>query len=202
MPETPRHRAPSGARRPATWPLALAAVGLAAALLSGVAGTFALWTDSADVGGTSVSAGRLDLKVNGADALTAYGDLSVANMMPGNSTAGVLTVQNAGTVPLTYYVTSTSSNSALTGNLTVKVTADAAVTGSGTAETCAGTALAGAGTSFGGNLLGSAASQRTLAAGAAETLCVQATLSSTAPSSLQGQATNVTLTFQGSQVTP
>lgn len=189
----PRHRKSVRAR---------AALGLGAVLLVGVNGTYALWSDTVPVTGVTISSGTLDLTVNTLDSVPSYTDLSLSGMVPGNTVAGVLTVRNAGTVPLTYYATAAASNAdgkGLGAALVVKVTADSAVTGTAPARTCAGTALAQTGTAFSGNLVGAPATQRSLAVGASETLCVQATLPSTAASSLQGATTNVSLTFTASQ---
>jgi hypothetical protein len=119
-------------------------------------------------------------------------------MAPGGSTAAVLTVTNAGTVPLLYYVESTATNGdgkGLAAALAVKVTGSASTTGSTPTVTCAGTALSGSATSFTTAFLGSAGSPRTLAAGAVERLCVEASLPSSAPTSMQTAATNVGFTF-------
>ena len=179
-----------------------AALGLGAVLLVGVNGTYALWSDAVPVSGATISSGVLDLKVNTLDSVTTYTDLSLSGMVPGNTVAGILTVRNAGSIPLTYYATAAATNAdgkGLGAALVVKVTADAAVTGTAPARTCAGAALAQTGTAFAGNLVGAPATQRSLAAGVSETLCVQATLPSTAASSLQGATTNVSLTFTASQ---
>ena len=181
---------------------ARAALGLGAVLLIGVNGTYALWSDTVPVTGVTISSGTLDLKVNTLDSLPAYTDLNLGGMVPGNTVAGILTVRNAGTVPLTYYATAAATNAdgkGLGAALVVKVTADSAVTGTAAARTCAGAALAQTGTAFAGNLVGAPATQRALAVGVSETLCVQATLPSTAASSLQGATTNVSLTFTASQ---
>jgi alternate signal-mediated exported protein len=181
---------------------ARAALGLGAVLLVGVNGTYALWSDTVPVSGVTISSGVLDLKVNALDSVPAYTDLNLSGMVPGNTVAGTLTVRNAGTIPLTYYATAAATNAdgkGLGAALVVKVTADAAVTGAAPARTCAGSALAQTGAAFAGNLVGAPATQRALAAGASETLCVQATLPTTAVSSLQGATTNVSLTFTASQ---
>lgn len=181
---------------------ARAALGLGAVLLVGVHGTYALWSDEVPVSGATISSGVLDLKVNTLDSVTTYTDLSLSGMVPGNTVAGVLTVRNAGTIPLTYHATAAASNAdgkGLGAALVVKVTGDPAVTGTAPGRTCAGTALAQTGTTFAGNLVGAPATPRSLVVGASETLCVQATLPSTAASSLQGATTNVSLTFTASQ---
>jgi len=176
-----------------------AGLALGAVLAIGVTGTYASWTDSVPVSGTTITTGTLDLKVNGADSLPSYTALNISGMVPGNSTASVVTVKNAGTIPLTYYATATAGGT-LGPALAVKVTGDSATSGSGTAVTCAGQALSGSGSSFTGGLVGSSAAPRSLAVGATETLCVQATLPATADNSLQGQSTSVTITFNASQV--
>jgi predicted ribosomally synthesized peptide with SipW-like signal peptide len=180
----------------------LAALSLGAVLTLGVSGTYALWSDSVPVSGVTISSGVLDLKVNTLDAVPAYTDLNLTGMVPGNTVAGILTVRNAGTIPLTYYTTASASNADAKGlgaALVVKVTADSTVTGTAPARTCAGTALATTGTTFAGNLVGAPATQRALAVGASETLCIQATLPTTAASTLQGASTNIALTFTASQ---
>ena len=181
---------------------ARAALGLGAVLLVGVNGSYALWSDTVPVSGVTISSGTLDLKVNTLDAVPAYTDLNLTGMVPGNTVAGILTVRNAGTIPLTYYATAAATNAdgkGLGTALVVKVTGDAAVTGTVPARTCAGTALATTGTAFAGNLVGTPAAQRSLAVGGSETLCVQATLPTTAASSLLGATTTVALTFTASQ---
>lgn len=161
------------------------------------AGTLAAWTDSVTVTGSTFSAGRIDLKVNGGDSNVAFTTINLAAMVPGNTTAGVLTVSNAGTAPLKYTASAATTNAdgkGLGALLVAKVTGDATTTGSAPAKTCAGAALAGTGTALDANLV---TTSRTLAAGASETLCVMVTLPSTAPSSVQGATTDATFTFSG-----
>lgn len=202
MAEHPGHRAPDPGRRrgPRRPPRVrgLLSLGLVAAL--GASGTLAYWTDSVTVSGTTISTGTIDLKVNGSNTVTGFTTMNLASMVPGNTTAAVLTISNTGTAPLRYSLDASASNAdgkGLGAALTVKVTGDAATTGSAPSVTCAGTALAGTGTAFAADLV-PAASPRQLAAGASETLCLQATLPSGASSSLQGATTDVTLTATGS----
>lgn len=166
----------------------------------GATGTYAYWTDTVSVTGTTISTGTIDLKVNNADTVTDFTTMNVTTMVPGDSTAGVVTVKNSGTAPLKYYVDSSPSNAdgkGLGAALTVKVTGDSATSGSGRAVTCAGAALTPSATGFTASLLGSAASPRLLAPGASETVCIQATLPTNAASSLQAATTNITFTFNG-----
>lgn len=178
-----------------------AALSLGVVLSVGATGTFAYWTDAATVSGTTFTAGTIDLKVNGNDNVTGYATLSISAMVPGNSTAAVLTIANSGTAPLKYTASTTATNADgkdLRSALVVKVTGDTTTSGTAPATTCAGTALAGAGTALNGALLSTG---RPLAAGpsaaASEKICVQVTLPASAASSLQGATTDVVLTFTG-----
>ena len=166
----------------------------------GATGTFAAWTDSATVSGTTISSGTIDLKVNDLDSIIGYTGMSITGMLPGNSNAAVITVRNAGTAPLKYYLDASTSNAdgkGLGAALTAKVTGDAATSGTSPSATCPGAALSGSRSSFGASLLGSAASPRLLGVGASETICIQGTLPSNASTSLQGATTNISLTFNG-----
>jgi predicted ribosomally synthesized peptide with SipW-like signal peptide len=165
----------------------------------GATGTFAAWTDSVAVTGTTIQTGTIDLKVNNLDTVTTFTSMNISTMVPGNTTAGVVTVKNGGTAPLKYYVDASASNAdgkGLGAALVAKVTGDAATTGSSPTVTCGGSALSGTSTAFGSNLV-SSSTPRQLAAGASETLCFQATLPSSAASSLQNATTNITFTFSG-----
>jgi predicted ribosomally synthesized peptide with SipW-like signal peptide len=190
---TPRH----------TWPRTLrsarvrAALGLGVVATVGVTGTFAYWTDNATVSGTTFSTGSIDLKVNGVDNVTGYTSLTLANMVPGNSVAGVLTIRNNGTAPLKYTALTTATTpdtKNLRGALVVRVT-DGAVTGTAPAATCGGTVVPGSGTALNAALVPTG---RLLAAGTQETLCVQVTLPpAVTDPTLQGASTAVDLTFTG-----
>jgi len=174
-----------------------AALSLGVVLSVGATGTFAYWTDAATVGGTTFTAGTIDLKANGSDNVTGYTTLNLSAMVPGNSTAAVLTIANTGTAPLKYTASGTATNADgkdLRGALVVKVTGDATTSGTTPTVTCPGAALAGAGTSLNGALLPTG---RLVAAGASEKVCVQVTLPAAAATTLQGATTSVVLTFTG-----
>ena len=160
----------------------LLAAFVTALLVLGISGTTqARWSDSATITGTDLRTGRLDLTVNGQDAVSGYAALGVSNLVPGGSSAGVLTVGNAGNVPLDYAVSLTGTDAdgkGLAAALVTTVT-DADTT---TGTTCGGTPL-GAGT--------------TLAPGATDRICVEVRLPSTAPASLAGAASDLTVTVDG-----
>lgn len=175
-----------------------AGLALGTVLAVGATGTWAYWTDSATVSGVTISTGTLDLKVNGADSVTGYTQMNVTGMVPGNTTAGTLTVSNAGTVGFTYTAASTvtSGSSALATALTTQVRVGGTVSGAGTSATCTGGTLLGDAGTLNGNVITTA---RALAAGGSETLCLQATLPTNAANTLQGQTVSVQLTFTATQ---
>lgn len=182
---------------------ALLSLGVVAAL--GASGTFAFWTDTVAVSGTSISTGSIDLLVNAdADDAVAFTSINVTGLLPGGTTAGLITVNNAGLSPLTYYATATVGGQVFPSNvLTVKITAATATAPAlgGAGATCAGTAIAGLPTGFAtGNFIGSVGTQRPLAVGATEYFCVQATLDANASQALySNKTTTVDLTFTATQ---
>lgn len=157
-------------------------------------GTFAYWTDQGVVSGASLTTGTLDLKLDNQDNITGYTSLSVANMIPGQSVAAVLAVQNAGTTNFTYTASTTATNSDgknLRGALQVKVTG-----GEVSGTTCSGGTLTGTGTALNGGLVTTA---RSLAPSASENLCIEVRLPTSAANTLQSAATSVTMTFDAVQ---
>jgi len=174
------------------------------ALVAGPA--FAYWQATRNAPAQPFDVGHLDLTVNGADPVTGFTALDTGAIMPGQSVAGVLTVKNSGSIALSYYAQAQAS-SALGAALVVKVSGDGSTSGSYPSATCPGPALTNTATSFqttAAQFLGTNAARRTLAPGASESICVQATLStsaSVAPSSLQGTSATVSFTFYGKQVT-
>jgi predicted ribosomally synthesized peptide with SipW-like signal peptide len=184
-------------RRPALPQRVQALLALGVLALPASVGTFAFWTDDVVITGATFSTGTLDLRVNGLDTVTGYTTMNLTTMVPGNSTAGVLTVRNNGSAPLKYTAVTAATNADaknLRGALVVKVTGDTTVTGSAPSATCAGTALSGTTTVLNGGLV---TTGRLLAGATEEKLCVQVTLPSGAASSLQGATTDVTFTFTG-----
>lgn len=179
-----------------------AALALGAVVSIAATGSLAAWTDTVTVNGTTLTAGRIDLRVNNQDAITGYSGLNISNMVPGNSVAAVVTVSNNGTVPLTYTLDSVAVDGAPAGmgaQLAARLTGASSVTGTLPNQTCGGTVITGSGSSFNGALIPNPIA-RTLAVGASETLCIQATLSSTAPSTIQGASTTINFTFTGSSI--
>lgn len=188
---------------------AIASLGIV--LAAAATGTYAYWTDSATVSGSTISSGSIDLKVNGTagnrlDSDTSYTQLNFTGLTPGGSAAGVITVRNNGLSPLTYSVAGAATNAdgkGLGAALVVKVTGDATRSaGTGSNFVCSGPALPNTGTAFAANLV-SSTTPRQLAAGTEETLCIQATLpSGTTGTGLQNASTAVSFAFTASQIIP
>ena len=193
----------TGVRRLLTSARTRAALSLGVVLAVGVTGTFAYWTDSVTVGGTTFTSGTIDLKIKDSggtfqDAVSGYTSLTLTTMVPGNTTAGLVVIKNSGTVPMKYTALTAASNGdskGLRGALTVKVTGDTSVTGTSPAAACAGAALPNTTSTLNTGLL---TTGRLLAAGASETLCVQVTLpAGVTDPLLQNATTNVDFTFTG-----
>lgn len=192
---------------------ARAALSLGVVLAIGATGTFASWSDSATVTGTTITTGSLDLKLNigglDLDAITNYNDLDLAGMVPGNSVAAIITVKNLGSVPFKWRLDSTATNLPITKDLAAALTYSlftttaSAVNGTGAAKTCPGTAITGgSGAGLNGTLL-SAANGRTLSnlvGSNADKICIQISLPTGASTLLQGAQTDVTLNFTGDQL--
>jgi len=160
-------------------------------------GTMAFWTDSVSVSGTSFTSGTLDLAVNDADSY-ATTSLSMSAMVPGSTSAEVLTVKNAGNVPLKYSLTGGldgTGSAALAPDLTLTIRAGG--TKSGT--TCTGgTEIYNAPFTVVTTtpIITTAAARGPLAAsGGADALCFQVTFSSSAASTQQGRTAAAVLTF-------
>ena len=200
-----RHAAPRhSARRTGTGtgggvrsPRVRAVLAFAVVLALATPGTYAHWTDEVQVGGTTISSGTLDLRVDGQDQVTGYTALDIAPMVPGSSTAAVLTIRNHGTAPLKLTAATSATNAdgkSLGGALIVKVTGDAGVSGTAPASTCPGPELPGGATGLDGPLLSTG---MLVAPEASEKVCVQLMLPANAPSALQGATTTVGITFTG-----
>ncbi len=170
-----------------------AAAALAVLLVLGIGqGTGALWNDTGTVPGGTIRSGRIDLRVDGQDAVADYAPLDLPRLVPGQTAATVLTVGNQGNVALEWTASTSGTNAGngLLGALRLLVTDAASTDGT----TCGGTALPGSATTAGGALLGT---PHTLGAGESEQVCLQVGLPAGAPSALAGSATGLTIAVQG-----
>ena len=165
--------------------------------------TLALFTDQETVDAT-FSTGTIDLDAVKIDALV----LTTTALMPGDQITDDVVVENDGTAELRYSMDSASTNAdakALRDALVVTIkTID--VTTPGTpcdnfdgATTLYNGALGASTAEFGDAAQGSDTGDRTLSAGANETLCFRVALPGTAGNGLQGATTTTTFTFDAEQ---
>lgn len=180
-----------------------ALLSLGVALGIGSVGTFASWTDDVTLTGTTFTAGTLDLQVNNVDSF-ATTTLSMTAMVPGTTSAEVLTVKNNGTVPAKYTLTggltgtnAADYNTAAANGLLLTIR----LGGSKSGATCTGgTALItdqALTSTSGTTILARRPTSALTASGGTESLCFQVKLSDTAPSSLQGKSASATFTATG-----
>ncbi|MDP3890607.1 TasA family protein [Nocardioides sp.] len=190
---------------------ALLGVGLVGVLAT--TGTFAFWTDDVALTGTNFTAGTLDLQVNDTDTSVSTTTLGMAVMVPGNTSAEVLTLKNNGTAPLKWTMTGglTGADAGAfdtAGSLALTVSAGGTRSGSGNSATCSGgTTLVNAVALTATTTTGLVTTRQPVAAAMAptdtQTLCFQVTLDAAAPSSLQGKTASATFTVTGtSDVSP
>ncbi|MBF4161199.1 SipW-dependent-type signal peptide-containing protein [Nocardioides acrostichi] len=206
-----RHAAPR--RRPRLRTVLPALAGVTVLTVGGM-GTYAYWTDSATVQGGALVSGSLDLTIDGQQGNpTSYtwSALATSGLAPGESRAAVMTVANAGDVPFTYHATGASGGDAgLRGTMTIRVVLGGVkVPDNDNAypiqETCSG------GTdTFDAHLDASGAVQvlptgggtdPRLAKSASIGVCVQVTMDSDAPDSVQGKTYQPSFTFTAAQAT-
>lgn len=169
---------------------ALLSLGLLAGI--GAVSTLAAWTGEATAT-SSIQAGTVAIGV-GATADSTSGNYTLppsSNWYPGVNRAVMVSVKNTGTLAAPFAVSGTTTPSGvgtLGESMQVKVTRGAAV---GNA-TCDGATILEktAGNGFSGSSV-----PQLLAAGEVQAVCVQYSLPTTAPSTLQGKSTTVTLTF-------
>jgi hypothetical protein len=161
----------------------------------------ALYSDSASVASNTFAIGTLDISSSPTSTI-----LTASNMSGGDLTTGSIQVSNAGTLALRYYATSTTTENVLAGQLDLTVKSGVtSCTNGGFAST--GTVLYGpadlgsvAGTVlFGDPTQGDQGGDRTLAASANETLCLQVLLPYTAGSAYQGLTTTATIALVAEQ---
>jgi predicted ribosomally synthesized peptide with SipW-like signal peptide len=184
---------------------AFLSLGLALGL--GAVGTFAYWTDDVVISGSTFTAGTLDLQVNNVDAY-ATTTLGMTTMVPGNTSAEVLTVKNNGTAPLKYTMTggltgtnAADYNTAAANGLLLTISVGGTKSGTGNTSTCTGgTVIVNAVPLTSTTTTAIIASRRPAVAmvqNATEALCFQVKLADTAPSSLQGKTATATFTATG-----
>lgn len=157
--------------------------------------SLAMYSDTQISSNSTFESGTLSLGVNPASAL-----FNVTGMKPGDVSYAPLTLSNTGTLPLSYTMTSSATNTdnkglaaALTGEVRL-------VSGS----TCTATTFNASSTTIASNVTGLASlaisSARTVAASGSEVACFKVSLPSNAGNALQGSRTTASFTFVAAQV--
>jgi hypothetical protein len=173
-----------------TTALALAVAVILAVVAAG--GTFALWHTQRTVPGGVVTTGSAELAVTGATGM------SLAQLYPGQTTTGQVTVTNTGTVPLglrvdavtTPAATAGGAAEAFAGAVRVNLWAKTATGCPATAPARAWTGVVGAP----GKDLG-----LTVGPGSAQVLCLAVTLAPDAPTAAQGATVPLSVALGGVQ---
>jgi len=179
----------------------------------GAIGTVAYWSDSATVGGTTFSSGTLDLMVGGttADQLAGpggtwnYTALSLADMLPGEGVAKLVTIKNGGTTPLVYNGVISTDNANLGSFLLATISKDGTASNSGTQAggNRTGSCTGGVGWATDLSLTTTphtiAPASITLQPGATTSICFAIRLSSSAGDAFQNKSTTATMLFTAAQ---
>jgi predicted ribosomally synthesized peptide with SipW-like signal peptide len=164
----------------------------------GATATLASWADSGSQADT-FSTGTIDLRFDGTTSTSPTGlaTLSFTDASPGASVIKRLTVNNVGTLPLTYNMsvtTSTTTATDLASALQLTI-----VTGTSPAH-CNATEMA-AGTTGGNVLLDgvplntASLTNQSIAASGSQALCMYVEMPSTTPGSMQGMGTSAVFAF-------
>lgn len=184
-----------------------AALSLGVVLAVASTGTFAFWTDSANLTGTTFTSGTLDVKLDGtlpANDNIASATLSMTNMVPGATTAEVVTINNNGNVAFKWSLTGglngTDASTFATANaMKLTILEGGSKSGTGQTSTCTG----GTATTVANTPLTAVTSttlltaQGPVAASGTKSLCFQFTFDSGAATSLQGKSLGAAFTFTG-----
>ncbi|PTR28723.1 putative ribosomally synthesized peptide with SipW-like signal peptide [Rhodococcus sp. OK519] len=176
---------------------AVASLGIVLGL--GAIGTLAAWSDTAVATSGTFSTGTINLKLNGNEGNpTAYdfATLTKTNMLPGNSVAAALPVQNTGTVPFSYALYAAATSSTLAPYLKVTVS-----TGTSNGTVCSGgEAIATDIPLVSGGVADLISTARPVSGQGSETLCFQVKLDPAAPTSVQGMNLATSFNFSATTV--
>jgi predicted ribosomally synthesized peptide with SipW-like signal peptide len=169
----------------------------------GALSTLAYWSDTGTVTGGTFTAGVLDMRLNGTDSVNLSSTLTLSAMVPGESVAAHLAVQNAApsNVAFTYTATGLASGS-LNPYLSFQVflggTSSNGTSGGLRTGTCTGTSTGAAQTmATTKTVIGT---PQTLATSSSQNVCVVALLLTSTPSNMQGTAGSAVFTFTAAQI--
>ncbi len=188
------------------------------ALPAGV-GTMAYWTDTATIRSGPIQTGTLDLTVGATVAESSqlpgqggtfeYSQLTIANLIPGESIARPFVVRNSGSVSFRYNATIATENNNLVApgsGLQVQIYVDGAPTNGGTeaagnrSGTCTGTLVSTQLVSTSTGTVNIHAADQNLAPNGTRTYCARIQLLGSSPNSLQGQGTSLIIGLNATQL--
>jgi len=182
--------------------LAMAGIAALTVVTAGIGGTLAVFTDTHSIDANTFSTTSVSLIVG---APTTTNLISLANMVPGDSTAWVpLNVANGANTTLRYAVSISTTDDgkhlATVLDLTIKIGTDATCTAfTGTPYTGKLAATATTGKLIGDSSSSPYPSSRTLAVSGSEVLCFQVSLAITYDNTYKSATTTATLTFNAEQ---
>jgi hypothetical protein len=178
-------------RKALRWLLTTAAIfaGAIAVSLAGTGSTYALWNGAKPVAASSITTATTGLTVNNVTGYTVPG-MTVTQLLPGFSIVSPvpMIVKNTGTIPLSVVPSATvfaDPTSVIANNLSVVL-----VQSTSCAVAVDGTVSPGWTTPL------------VMAPGQTVSVCLQITLSATAPASVQGVAAGFNVPITGTQVHP
>lgn len=185
----------------------LLVVFIVVASLAGLIGmAAALFTDTDVVDNNVFTSGTVILNTNPTDVVVTF-----SNMAPGDQFTAPILVTNTGTLALRYAVTSAATNADTKLlmeqlDMTIKTGVTACTNGGFVTDGSVVYAAGDLGSLAGLNVIGdptpgAQAGDRTLAASAAETLCINVKLPIDTSNAFQGAATTATFTFASEQTT-
>lgn len=188
------------------------------ALPAGV-GTMAYWTDTATISSGPISSGTLDLTVGttAADSVNLpgqggtyeYSQLTIANLVPGESIARPFAVHNAGNVPFSYNgaISTINDNLVASGSgLRVQIYVDGDPSNAGAeatgdrAGTCTGTLVSDQALSTTTTTVNIHPTNQVLAVGATRVYCARILLHASSPTTMQGRSTALVIGLNATQL--
>lgn len=161
----------------------------------GAVGTLAAWSDKATATSGTFATGTINLQLDNTKTL-ALNTLAALNLLPGESVAAAVTVQNRGTLPLTYTMAATTptGSSEVAAHVVVAAYSGGAATNGATnglrAGSCSGTKIAESALTAGGSAPLVSTPRPVAARTGTEALCVTVRLAPSAPVSVQNQLLN------------
>ena len=222
-----RHSDTSAGRRRARRSARLSSVHVRLLLCLGVfalpagVGTMAYWTDTATIQSSAIQSGTLDLTVGttagDADNLAGqggtyeYSQLTIANLVPGESIARPFAVKNGGNVPFTYNGTIYTVNNNLVAagsGLRVQIYVDRTTepVNTGAEETgnrsgtCSGTEVSNQAVSTSTNTVNLHSADQPLAVGSTRLYCARISMHIDSPNTLQGRSTALNIGLNAKQL--